>query len=299
MPRIGILSPGPREAVTPIYVEPFLDGLRELGYGDGRDVAIEQRWSDRDDQLPELAAELVSLGVDVILTRGIFAAVAAKQATGTIPIVIAAVGDPVGAGLVDSLAEPGGNVTGLSTLGTGTDMKRLELLKAIVPAASRVGVLVNPDKPTFQARFDQFEAAARVLAMQLQLLPVRTPDDFTGLFEAAVGGRVDALLVPSDVLTINHRGRVVDLAAKSRLPALYEHREFADIGGLVNYGPNFSAQFRRAAAYVDKILRGAKPADLPVEQPTTFDFIVNLKTARALGLSIPPSVLQQATEVIQ
>ena len=297
--RIGLLSPGPREAVTPIFIEPVLEALRELGYVEGQNIAIEYRWADQDDQFADLTAELMGLKVEVLLTRGTPAAVGAKRATSTIPIVAAAVADPVGTGLVASLAHPGGNVTGLSTLGSGTDSKRLELLKGVVPTATRVGILANPRNQAIGPRVKQLEVAAQALGIQLQLLWVGNPDEFTGAFEAATGGHAGALLVPSDAFTINHRTQVVDLAARARLPGFYEHREFTDVGGLVSYGPNFVALFRRSATYVDKILKGASPAELPVEQPTEFDFVINLKTAQALGLTIPQSVLLQATEIIQ
>jgi putative tryptophan/tyrosine transport system substrate-binding protein len=290
MPRIGLLAPGPRED--------FLRGLREHGYEDGRNIHIEYRFSEgRSERLSELATELVDLQPDVLVAIG-GGAPAAKQATSTIPIVAVAVPDPVGSGLVASLARPGGNVTGLSTLGDDTDMKRMERLKDVVPTASRVAVLANPDSLATGPRLTNFEAAARSLGQQVRLLPARTADDLAGAFTAAVGWGADALLVPSGG-TLSYPTRVVELAAQHRLPALYEHREFTDLGGLVTYGPNYAEIYRRAATYVDKILKGAKPADLPVEQPATFDFVINLRTARELGLTIPESVLQQATELIQ
>jgi putative ABC transport system substrate-binding protein len=291
MPRIGFLAPGPRED--------FLRGLRDHGYEDGRNIHIESRFSEgRSDRFPELATELVDLQPDVLVTIG-GAALAAKQATSTIPIVAAAFPDPVGSGLVASLARPGGNITGLSTSGNDTAMKLMERLKEVVPTASRVAVLANPDSPATGPRLANFEAAARILGQQVRLLPARTADDFVGAFAAAVDWGADALLVPSGSPTLGYPTRVVELAAQQRLPTLYEHREFTDLGGLATYGPNYAAIYRRAAAYADKILKGAKPADLPVEQPTTFDFVINLKAAQRLGLTIPQSVLQQATEVIQ
>jgi putative ABC transport system substrate-binding protein len=296
--RIGILSPGPRDDVATMMIAPLLDGLRDLGYAEGRDVAIEDRLSDRGDEFPDLAAELVSVGVDVIVTRG-SAAFAAKQATATIPIVAAALGDPLGSGLVTSLQRPEGNVTGLSTLSTGIVAKRLQLLKEIAPSTTRVGVPMNPDGRTAAPTLAELDAAAQPLNIRVQVLGVRTPDDLAGAFATAIGGQVDALLVPSGALTLNYRSHVVALAAHHRLPAFYEHREFADIGGLVSYGPNLPALYRRAASYVDKIFKGAKPADLPIEQPVTFDFIVNVATARTLGLTIPQPVLLQATEIIE
>jgi putative ABC transport system substrate-binding protein len=292
MPRIGFLG---RSGV----IEDVRQGLREHGYEDGRNIHLEYRFLDpsQNRQHSELAAELVDLQLDVIVTTGSPASRAAKQATSTIPIVVAAVSDPVGSGLVASLARPGGNVTGVSTLGDGTDMKRMERLKEMVPTASRVGILTGA--PGTGPRLTNFEAAARVLGQQVRLLPARTADDLAGAFTAAVDWGADALLVPSDTLTLSYPTRVVELAAQHRLPTLYEHREFTNLGGLVTYGPNYAKIYQRAAAYVDKILKGAKPADLPVEQPTTFDFVINLKTAQGLGLTIPQAVLQQATELIQ
>jgi putative tryptophan/tyrosine transport system substrate-binding protein len=297
--RIGILSPGPRDDVATMMIAPFVDGLRELGYAEGRDVAIDARWSDRDGQLPEFAAELVSAGVDVILTRGAPAAIAAKQATATIPIVAGALGDPIGSGLATSLQRPEGNVTGLSTLSTGIVTKRLEVLKEFAPSTTRVGVLMNSAGPSAAPQLAEIDAAAQLLNIRVQVLAVRTPDDLAGAFATAIGGHVDALLVPSGALTLRYRSSVVGLAAQHRLPAFYEHREFADIGGLVSYGPNLPALYRHAASYVDKIFKGAKPADLPIEQPTTFDFIINVATARMLGLTVPRLVLIQATEIIE
>jgi putative tryptophan/tyrosine transport system substrate-binding protein len=292
-PRIGYLAPGGPN-------ENFLRGLREHGYEDGRNIHIEYRSSEgRLERLPELATELVGLRLDVLVTGGPPAGLAAKAATGTIPIVAASVPDPVGIGLVASLARPGGNVTGLSTSGHDTDMKRMERLKEVVPAAARVAVLANPTNPATGPRLANFEAAARVLGQQVRPLPAREPDEVAGAFAAAAEWGADALLVPSDGITSGRRAQVVELAAQHRLPTFYEHGEFTHLGGLASYGPDYAEIYRRAAAYVDKILRGAKPADLPVEQPTTFDFVINLKAARELGLTIPESVLQQATEVIQ
>jgi len=299
MPRIGFLVAGTREGRA-ITIEDFLRGLREHGYEDGRNVHIEYRFSDAGpNRQSELATELVDLQLDVLLAIGPAATLAFKQATSTIPIVAAGMTDPVGSGLVASLARPGGNVTGLSTLGDDTDMKRMERLKEVVSTASRVAVLADPNGVTTGPRLAKFEAAAQVLGQQVRLLPARTPDDLAGAFAAGVAWSADALLVPSGSLTINYRTRVVELAAQHRLPAFYEHREFSDVGGFVTYGPNFGEINRRAAAYVDKILKGAKPADLPVEQPTTFDFVINLKAAQGLGLTISQKVLAEATEVIQ
>ena len=291
-PRIGFLAARTNED--------FLRGLRDHGYEDGRNIHIEYRFSEgRHERLSELATELVDLQPDVLVTQGPPAGLAATQATSTIPIVAASVPDPVGSGLVASLARPGGNVTGLSTSGNDTDMKRMERLKEVVPAASRVAILANPNSPATGPRLANFEAAARVLGQQVRPLPARTADDFAGAFAAAVDWGADALLVPSDGLINSYPTRVVELAAQHRLPAFYEHREFSDVGGLATYGPNYAEISRRAATYVDRILKGAKPADLPVEQPATFDFVINLKTAQGLGLTISQKVLAEATEVIQ
>ena len=291
-PRIGFLTPGPRED--------FLRGLRDHGYEPGQTIHIEYRFSEgQNERIPGLATELVDLRPDVLVTIGPNSGLAAKRATGTIPIVAAAVPDPVGIGLVAGLARPGGNVTGLSTLGNDTDMKRMERLKEVVPTASRVAVLANPDNVATGPRLANFEAAARALGQEVRLVPARTADDLAGAFAAAADWGADALLVPSGSVVINDPARIVELAAQHRLPDFYEHRESTELGGLATFGPDYAEIYRRAAAYVDKILKGAKPADLPVEQPATFDFVINLKTAQALGLTIPQPVLQQATELIQ
>jgi putative ABC transport system substrate-binding protein len=298
MPRIGLLLVGTRESRAGL-IEDFLQGLRDHGYEDGRNIHIEYRFTDNiDNRLSEAAVQLVDRQPDVIVTIGAPSGRALKQATGTIPIVAASVSDLVGNGLVDSLARPGGNVTGLSTIGGGSvDMKRMERLKEMVPTASRVAVLADAGGATGR-RVANFEAAAQVLGQQMRVLPWRTPDDLPGAFVAAVDWGADALLVPSGPV-VNYPTQVVELAAQHRLPTVYEHREFTDVGGLATDGPNYAAIYRRAGAYVDRILKGAKPGDLPVEEPTTFDFVINLKAAQGLGLSIPPSVLAQATDVIQ
>jgi len=237
--------------------------------------------------------------VDVLVAGSTPAAVAARDATKTIPIVLAGVGDPVGTGLVASLASPGGNLTGFSLLSRELDGKRLELLKETVAKASRVAFLGNPANPTLPIHRRELQAAGQALGVQLQLLEVRGPDEFEGAFGAAAKGRAGGLLVLPDAVADAYRTRIVALAAKSKLPAIYPFREFPEAGGLMSYGPNISETYRRAATYVDKILRGAKPADLPVEQPTKFELVINLKTAKALGLTIPRSVLSMADEVIQ
>ncbi len=297
LPRIGVLylgSPGP----TPL-VEAFQQGLHELGYVEGQNILIEWRYGeDRVDRFPDLAAELVRLNVDLIVVSGA-AAQAAKQATGSIPIVVAVTGDLVGTGLAASLAHPGGNVTGLTTLAPELIGKRLELVKQAVPGLSRLAVLWNPREQAMALEIGEAKVAARTLGVELQTLEARDPGDLDGAFEAALGEGVEALVLVLTAFFISNRPRVVELAAKSRLPAMSGEPDFARAGGLMAYGPSLADMWRRAATYVDKILKGAKPADLPIEQPTKFDFVINLKTAQALGLTIPQEVLMQATEVIR
>ena len=298
--RIGIL--GGSAAPTPLR-EAFLQGLRDLGYVEGRTVVIEYRFDEEKlERLPALAAELVALKVDVIVTGSTPAALAAKQATRTLPIVFVAVGDPVGSGLVTSLARPGGNVTGLSNLAPELVGKCLELLKQAVPGVSRVAVLWQPGavgERTEKDMLKEAEVAARALGVRLQFVEARGPEDFDRAFSDMTRARAGALTVLGSAMFFSERRRLVDLAAKNRLPAVYPWREFVDAGGLMAYGPDLADLFRRAATYVDKILKGAKPADLPVEQPTKFELVINLKTAKALGLTIPPSLLGRADQVIE
>ena len=296
VPRIGFLSPFIGSASE--FHEAFRQGLRDLGYVDGQNIAIESRSSEgRDDRLPDLAAELVRLKVDVIVTTGPVAVRAAKEATGTIPIVMGAVGDAIEFGFVASLARPGGNITGSSWLNTELSAKRLELLKETLPKVARVAALW--DQATGAAYLRPVEEAARSLALQLHALEVRSPNDFDSAFERAKkAGAGGLVIVPSPVFNA-HRTRLVELAAKSRLPAMYFRREFVDAGGLMAYGPSFNDLYRRAATYVDKLLKGAKPAELPVEQPTKFELIINLKAAKQIGLTIPPNVLARADKVIK
>jgi ABC-type uncharacterized transport system substrate-binding protein len=301
-PRIGTLMPGPSE-LSEATLNAFMRGLRELGYTEGQNIAIERRYADwKLDRLPELAADLVRLKVDVIVALSTPPGRAAKQATSTIPIVVAGMADPVGDELVASLARPNGNVTGTTFLGPELIAKRLGLLKEAVPGAFRVAVLWHPgvySERTMGDMLNETEAAARTLGMQLQLLGARGPNDFDEAFSAMNRDRADALLLfPSPMLYLEHR-RIVDLAAKSRLPAMYAAREFVDAGGLMAYGANLPDLFRRSATYVDKILKGVSPADLPVEQPTKFELVINLKTAKALGLEVPPTLLARADEVIE
>ena len=298
VPRIGFLfygSPGPSPGI-----DAFRQGLRELGYIEGQNIAVEYRFaSGRVGQLPELAAELVRLKLDVIVTPTTPASVAAKQATNTIPIVIAGIADAVGAGLITNLARPDGNVTGLTSISAELGGKRLELLKGVVPKASRVAVLHDPADRSNVLILKELQAAAPALGLTLQPLEVQGPGEFEGAFIAMSRERADALFGAPGVLTFEHRKTVVALAAKSRIPTLWGHRQFVDVGGLMSYAVNFYDQCRRAATYVDQILKGSKPADLPVEQPTKFEFILNLKTAKALDLEIPPTLLALADEVIE
>ena len=277
----------------------FIEGLRDLGYAEGQNITIEHRSSEgKNERLPDLAAELVRLQVDVIVAPASQNALAAKQATRTIPIVVTSL-SPVGSGLVASLARPGGNVTGLTMLGVDIVGKQLALLKEIVPIVSRVAVLGNPTTQLYLPWMGEVKVAARSLGVQLQTLQAGGPDAFERAFAAMTRERAGALLVLTDGLFLLHRTRIAELAAKHRLPAMYGLRESVDAGGLMGYGPSLRDNFRRAATYVDKILKGAKPGDLPVEQPTKFELVINLKTAKALGLTIPQSLLQRADQVIE
>ncbi len=298
--RIGYLS-GSSSTAQRDLIEAFRQGLRELGWVEGQNIVIDYRFAEgRFDRLPDLAAELVRLKVDIIVAGPTSPAVAAKNATATIPIVMINVGDPVGTGLIASLACPGGNVTGL-TFSVGMEVvgKPLELLKETVPKVRRVAILSNPANPAHALAIREVKVAARSLGVELQLLEARGPEEFDGAFAAMAKERVGALLVLADSVVFLHRTRLAELAAKSRLPAAYGFRENVEAGGLMSYGIDMRDNARRAATYVDKILKGAKPADLPVEQPTRFELVINLKTAKALGLTIPQSVLIRADEVIQ
>ena len=301
VPRIGYLALNP--AANPHLHEAFRQGLRDLGYVEGRNVVIEYRDAEgKPERLPALAAELVALKVDVLVAQPTVAALAAKQATRTLPIVFPVAADPVASGLVTSLARPGGNITGLTILAPEMVAKGLELLKQAVPGVSRVAVLWHPGAfPERMAKDMRKEAevAARALGVRLQFLETRGPDDFDRAFSEMTRARADALTVLGGSMFVSERRRLVDLAAKNRLPAVYTSRESVDAGGLMAYGPSIPDLFRRAATYVDKILKGAKPADLPVEQPTKFELVINLKTAKALGLTIPPSLLARADQVIE
>ncbi len=296
--RIGVLSGGTPAAYATRH-EAFRQGLRDAGYVEGKNVFLEYRYAEsKPERLPVLAAELVRLNVDLILTYGDQQIRAARQATQTIPIVVALVGDIVGPGYAASLSRPGGNVTGLVTIAPETAAKWLELLKAAFPKASRLALISNPTNMSNAEVRRTIEAAASALAVRLIALDVRTPADLDSAFQRALGERADALIVPGDAVLVTHRARIVGFAAKHRLPAIYGTQDYMDAGGLMFFGPNVADMFRRAAAYVDKILKGAKPADLPVEQPTKFELVINLRTAKAIGLTIPPSLLQRADQII-
>ena len=294
--RIGMLetiSP----ALNAAHLDAFREGLRQLGYVEGKNYVIEYRSADgRADRFPSLAAELVRLGVDVIVARGTPAAVAAKNATETIPVIMASVGDPLL--IVDGLARPGRNVTGLSAFVEMTS-KRLELIKELAPATSRIALFANMSNPVAPPQWEETKTAARSLGIQAELLDVRSQDDVSRGFEMAVGQHVNALLVAFDGLFQANAGMITELAARNRLPAIYVGREFIEAGGLMTYGVSFPHLYFRAATYADKIFKGAKPADLPVEQPTKFELIINLKAAKAIGLTIPESFLARADEVIE
>ena len=299
VPRIGYL--GLNLATSPHLAEAFRQGLRDLGYVEGRNAVIEYREAEGTfERLPALAAELVSLKVDLIVAGAYQATLAAKNATKTIPIIMVAVADPVRIGLIASLVRPGGNITGLTLL-AGTEIvgKHLELLKEAVPNLSRVAVLSNPANPMHVIRLREVEVAGRSLRVQLQILKAQGPEEFASAFAAMTRERAGALYVVGDPMFVSHRRRLAELAAKSRLPAVYELKDHAEAGGLMVYGPSTLDMYRRAATYVDKILKGAKPGDLPIEQPTKFELVINLKTAKALGLTIPPSLLQRADQVIE
>jgi ABC-type uncharacterized transport system substrate-binding protein len=296
--RIGYLL-GTTQEQEPL-LEAFLEAMRALGYVEGRNLVMEYRAAEGQyERLPALAAELVRLPVDVLLAVTTPAALAAKQATTTIPIVMLGVGDPVASGLVASLARPGGNVTGVTSLQHELTGKRLELLKAVLPTVSRVAILWNPANPVHAVGVREAEVAAQALGVQLHLVEARGPEAFDRTFTAMTSAHAGALLVLGDALVFEHRRRLAELAVRSRLPTMHNIRPFVEAGGLMAYGPSTRDLRRRAAVYVDKILKGAKPADLPVEQPMKFELVLNLKTADALGLTIPPTVLFQATEIIR
>ena len=297
--RIGRLSPLTAEADQRL-LGAFRKGLAELGWVEGQHFTVESRFAEGQyDRLPQLAADLVRQRVDVILAGSNPGATAAKRATSVIPIVIVTTADPVEGGLVTSLARPGGNLTGVTAAGQDLSAKRLELLKEAVPGVTRVAVLSNPTSPYTGPFLKERERTARALGVQLRVLEAQDPGTFERIFAVMSSERTQALMVLTDIMFITHRSRIVQMAAKSRLPAVYGEQEFVGAGGLMFYGASLAAMYGRAAGYVDKILKGAKPADLPVEQPTQFDLVINLKTAKALGLTIPPSLLRRADQVIE
>ncbi len=297
VPRIGWLSftygASPR-------TDAFSQGLRELGYVEEKNIILEHRSAEgREDRLPSLASELVRLKVDIIVALEPPAAYAAKNATRTIPIVIRSSGDPVEEGFVTSIARPGGNITGLYSIAEELTGKRLELLKEVIPRVARVAVLWNPGLSVSGHWMKEAEVAARSLRVTLHPLEVREPKDFQGAFRSALKERAGALITLRNPLIVSERKMIADLALKNRLPAIYDDREFVEVGGLMSYGTNLADLYRRAATYVDKILKGAKPADLPVEQPMKFELVINLKTAKQIGVTIPPNVLARADKVIK
>ncbi len=300
VPRIGFVMPGSAEAAAGL-INAFRQGLQELGYVEGQSIQIDFRWqpADRPDLLPGIVSELVRSNPDVLVGPTTPQALALKKATSTIPIVMVVPSDPIGTGLVQSLARPGGNVTGLSLMSNDIMAKRLELLKETVPKISRVGDIWNPANPATQRDFKQIEIAARKLGLTIHSAEVRGPNDFNSAFSSLTRARVAALILQTGQLTWIHRQQLTNLTVQNRLPTIFFAREYVDGGGLMSYGASLADLYRRSASYVDKILKGASPAELPVEQPTKFELVVNLKTAKALGITIPEAILLQANEVLR
>ena len=299
VPRIGFLG-NSTAALEANLVGPFREGLRDLGYVEGQSILIEYRWAGGQyERFPALIAELVALKVEVIVTAGTPAALAVRKAAPSIPLVMVAVGDPVGVGLVASLARPGGNSTGLTSIAPELEGKRLELLREVVPKLSSIAVLWNPDNAFHAGSVKETRAAAQVLGIKVHLIGIRVSNEFPAAFAAILRERPGALLVLADRIFLHNRAGIVDFEAKHRLPGVYAYRELVEAGGLMSFGPSYAGMHRRAAYYVDKILKGAKPSDLPVEQPATFELIINLKAAKTLGLTIPPTVLQRADQILQ
>jgi putative tryptophan/tyrosine transport system substrate-binding protein len=297
--RIGFLG-NSTAALESNLVGPFRDGLRQLGYEEGRNAVIEYRWAEgRYERFPELVRELLDAKVDVIVTAGTPATLAVQKASTSVPLVMVAVGDPIGTGIVPSLAHPGGNTTGLSSIAPDLEGKRMELLREIVPQLSDIAVLLNPSNAFHVASMRQAQAAAKALQIKLTSVPVRTREELDNGFDTIIRGGVRALLVLADRVFLHNRVLLTQFATKNRLPGVYAYRELVEAGGLMSFGPNYADMHRRAATYVDKILKGAKPADLPVEQPTTFELLINLTAAKALGVTVPPSLLAVADEVIE
>jgi putative tryptophan/tyrosine transport system substrate-binding protein len=299
IPRIGVLHPGTVADVAQ-FVEAFRQGLREHGYEEGKNIVVERRYGEsRPERMAEVVAEFVRLRVDVIVTSSDVAIAAVKRQTQTIPIVMAISTDPVATGFVASLAHPGGNVTGLSNMSAELSAKRLELLNEAVPGLSRVAIMWNPDARGSLLDYKETEEATRSRRQQLQSVEVVHADDFERAFSALIATRADALIVAPTALMVTNRGRIANLALKDRLPSMFAVREMVDAGGLMAYGPNLAEMWRRSVTYLARILKGAKPGDLPVEQPTKFELVINVKTAKALGLTLPPSLLRRADAVVQ
>ena len=299
IPRIGFMG-NSTAALEANLLDAFRDGLRELGYEEGRNIVIEYRWANgKYDHFPVLVAELIAAKVDAIVTAGTPAALAVKNATTTVPLVMVAVGDPIGTGLVPSLARPGGDLTGLSSVAPDLEGKRLQLLREVTPALSHVAMFINSLNPFHISSMEQARAAAQAMGIKLRLYDIRKSEDLDDAFAAIRKERPDALLILADRVFLHNRGRIVDFANEQRLPNVNAYKELVEVGGLMSYGPSYVDLHKRAATYVDKILKGAAPADLPVEQPTVFELLVNLKTAKALGLTLPPSLLARADEVIE
>ena len=299
IPRIGFMG-NSTAALEANLVDAFREGLRELGYEEGRNIVIEYRWADgKYERFPALVAELIAAKVEVIVTAGTPAALAVKKATTTVPLVMVAVGDPVGTGLVPSLARPGGNLTGLSSVAPDLEGKRLELLREVVPALSHVAMFINSLNPFHVSSMRQARAAAQAMGIKLQLHDIRKSEDLDDAFAAIRKERPDALLILADRVFLHNRERMMDFTKEQRLPNVNAYKELVEVGGLMSYGPSYEDMHKRAAIYVDKILKGAKPADLPIEQPSKFTFIVNLKAAKALGVTVPSQLLGLADEVIE
>jgi len=299
IPRIGFLSPFSRSD-TAHWQQAFLDALRDLGWDDGKNVVIEPRYAEgRNDRLPGFVAEFIGLKVDIIVTAVTNDTIVAKNATREIPIVMAASGDPVATGIVASLARPGGNITGLSQMNPDLTGKRLELLREIAPNIASLAVLLNPDDPISVLGWNEMEASARKLQVKAISVDVRNTGDLDSALQRAVSAHVGALAIMPNPVFVTNLKQIADFALQNQWPSIFHLREFADLGGLVSYGVDRSDLYRRAAVYVDKILKGANPADLPIEQPTKFDLVINLKTAKALGLTVPPALLATADEVIE
>ncbi len=297
--RIGFLG-NSTAALEANLVGPFREGLRDLGYVEGRNVLIEYRWAEgKYDRFPALIGELLALKVAVIVTAGTPATLAVKKATTSVPLVMLAVGDPVGTGIVPSLSHPGGNITGLTAISTEMDAKRLELLREVVPSVSYIALLWNAGSPLQVLAEKQVQAAAQVLRMRVLSLGVKTEEEIKSALAVMARERPDALLVLADRLLLHHRALIMDFATRHRLPGVHAYRELVEAGGLMSFGPSYADMHKRAAYFVDRILKGAKPGDLPVERPLTFELVINLKTARALGLTIPQSLLQRADQVIE